>query len=82
MITIRNSASSTRLCTSFTEEPLEDMGSMSAMPTGLAKDECVVNGVWVSSTNKLRSCGIQLGLAYLASARYNVRVVRCAWCQV
>jgi len=66
MITIRNSAGSTRLCTSLTVEPLEDMGSMSAMPAGLAKDEGIVNAV---SHRRIIMCELSVA----RGVRYNAQ---------
>ena len=62
MITIRNGAGSSRLCTSFAIEPLENMRCMPAMPTGLAKHDCIINTIWNISSNKMR-CGNELAYA-------------------
>ena len=54
MITVCNGASSARLSPSLAVEPFENVCSVSAMPAGLTKHDCVVNTVCKSqSANKV-----------------------------
>jgi hypothetical protein len=45
MVTIRNGASSARLCTGLAVEPLEDVRSVSTMSAGLTKHDGIVNTI-------------------------------------
>ena len=45
MVTVRNSTSSTRLCSSLTIKPLEDVRSMSAMSARLTEYDCIVDAI-------------------------------------
>jgi hypothetical protein len=60
MVTICNGACTARLRTSLTVEPLEDVRSMSTMPAGLTKHDCVINAVYIMHGTPIsREAGIQ-----------------------